>query len=144
MGQKESAAAFLTAVEQSFLREEEKEALRQSAAMGVTQELWSRLNDQLIAAIVRSRGDQQRYTSGLDDEINRFTIEYEKEKTVLDRQFRDELLKAGRGPAQQKLWDGYKRKIGVLQSRLLKEVRRTSTTILHDVVMATVSIRDQE
>jgi hypothetical protein len=144
MGQKESAAAFLTAVEQSFLREEEKEALRQDAGMGVTQELWSRFNDQLIAAIVRSQADQQRFVSGLDEEINRYTIEYEKEKTVLDRQFRDELRRAGEGQVQQQLWSAYKRKIGALQTRLLKEVKQTSTSVLHDVVLATVPVRDQE
>ncbi len=140
MRNRESDAAFLTAVEQSFLSREEKEALRQAAGRGIDQKLWSRFNDQLIAAIVRSQADQRRFSQALDSEIDRYTAEYEKEKSVLDRRFREELSRVADAASKKKKWGSYERQIRQLQSRFVKEVRDTSTTVLHDVILATVPI----
>ncbi len=140
MRNKESDAAFLTAVEQSFLTREEKEELRQAAGRGIDRKLWNRFNDQLIAAIVRSQGDQRRFSQTLDSEIDRYTVEYEKEKSVLDRRFREELSQTADTAAKKKKWGTYERQIRQLQSRFVKEVRDTSTSVLHDVILATVPI----
>jgi len=144
MRNKESDAAFLTAVDQSFLTEEEKAELRAAAGDGVDQELWNRFNDQLIAAIVRSQSDQRRYVQNLDSEIDRYTVEYEKEKSALDRRFRAELSKISDGTVKKKKWGVYERQIQALQSRFVKEVKATSTSILHDVILATVPIDDDK
>ena len=140
MKQQGSDAAFLTAVDQSFLTEGEKAELRSAAAVGVDQELWNRFNDQLIASIVRSQADQRRFVQNLDSEIDRYTVEYEKEKSVLDRRFRDELSRVSDRSVKKKKWGVYERQIRELQSRFVKEVRATSTSILHDVILATVPI----
>jgi len=143
MGQKETNAAFVAAVEQSFLTVDAKRALLRAAAKGVSRELWNQFNDQLIASIVASQGDNRLYTERLDDEIDQFTGEYEKEKTVLDLSFRDQ-LKAAQEAEKEKLWAGYENRIRSLQARLLERVKTTSTTILHDVVMATVPMDSSE
>jgi len=143
MGQKETVANFLAAVEQSFLPERDKDLLRRAAAKGVSAELWNQLNDMLIAAVVASRSEATRQTRRLDAEIDRFTGEYEKEKTVLDLEFRTELEQAD-DSAKERMWAGYARRIRALQSRFLGQVKRTSTTILRDVVLATVPISQEE
>lgn len=130
--------AFLDSLEHSFLSPEEKTALADAARSGVTPQLWNEFNDKLVAAIVRTHERQRRYTRGLDDEINRFTAAYEKEKSVIDNALRAELAAVPEGDeeAKAKLWEAYGVKIRALQARLLADVRRTSTTVLHDVILA--------
>ncbi|KPJ86123.1 hypothetical protein AMJ57_00550 [Parcubacteria bacterium SG8_24] len=133
-----SPKMFTDAVDRSFLPEEEKEAFRQAVSReGVSDRLWTRFNDRLIAAIVEIEGSQKKYTETLDAEINRYTKEYEKEKTVLDLRLRDDLSQAD-SVGQERLWTAYRSRIRNLQSRLLTQVKKSSTSILHDVVLAVV------
>ncbi|HTM68634.1 MAG TPA: hypothetical protein VL426_05015 [Candidatus Binatia bacterium] len=136
--------AFLDSVEHSFIDAEEKAALTAAAADGVTPRLWNEFNDKLIEAIVRRREAQMRYTRGLDGEIDRFTAAYEKEKGVLDLAHRAALdaLEHDDAEGRARLWEEYYGKIRALQGRLVEEVRRTSTTVLHDVILATVADRE--
>lgn len=133
--------AFLDALEHSFLDEDDKAALSAEALSGgVTPQLWNQFNDKLIEAIVRRREQQLQWTRGLDGEIDRFTKTYEQEKTVLDVAHRAALSALGPDDdeGRARLWEAYYAKIRALQSRLVDEVRRTSTTVLHDVIMATM------
>jgi hypothetical protein len=134
---------FLDSVEHSFLDDEDKKALIDEAASGVTPRLWNEFNDKLIEAIVKKRERQLRYTRGLDGEIDRFTTAYEKEKSVLDVAHRAALAELDHEDAEgrARLWEAYYGKIRGLQARLVDEVRRTSTTVLHDVILATVPDR---
>lgn len=131
---------FLDSVEHSFIDAEAKAALTAAAADGVTPRLWNEFNDKLIEAIVRKREAQLRYTRGLDGEIDRFTMAYEKEKSVLDLELRSALAALGQDDAEgrARLWEAYYAKIRVLQAKLVEEVKRTSTTVLHEVILATV------
>jgi len=135
-----SDAAFLTAVDRSFLTEDEKTEMRRAAGRGVDQQLWNRFNDLLIASIVRTQGEQREYVQTLDSEIDRYTVEYEREKTVLDQRFRDELTRTADGPVKKRKWGDYERRIRELQARFVKKVRDTSTSVLHDVILSTVAI----
>jgi len=134
---------FLDSVEHSFLEEEDKKAFFEAATAGVTPQLWNVFNDKLIEAIVKRRERQLRYTRGLDGEIDRFTAAYEKEKTVFDVEHRAALAALGHDDTEgrARLWEAYYAKIRSLQARLVDEVRRTSTTVLHDVILATVGDR---
>ncbi|HTK05348.1 MAG TPA: hypothetical protein VL500_07205 [Candidatus Eisenbacteria bacterium] len=136
--------AFLDSVEHSFIDAEEKAALTAAAADGVTPRLWNEFNDKLVEAIVRKREAQLRYTRGLDGEIDRFTAAYEKEKSVLDLELRAALAAVDHEDTEGRagLWEAYYAKIRVLQAKLVEEVRRTSTTVLHDVILATVPDRE--
>lgn len=129
---------FLESLERSFLPDEEKESLAESAKAGVTPELWNTFNDRLIAAIVRAQERQRLCGAGLDDEINKFTASYEKEKTVLDYALRDALENAADEDEKDRLWQDYGMKIRRIQEKLVADVRATSTTVLHDVILAVV------
>ncbi|MEY4744200.1 MAG: hypothetical protein RL272_145 [Candidatus Parcubacteria bacterium] len=138
MEQAAETKTFLDAVEQSFLPEDEKAELAESAKAGVTSELWNTFNDRLIAAIVRTQEHQRASGAGLDDEINKFTAEYEKEKSVIDFALRTALAKAKDDAARSLLWEEYGVTIRELQAKLVAEVKSTSTTVLHDVILAVV------
>lgn len=127
---------FLDTLEQSFLPEEEKRSLAETAKTGVTPELWNAFNDRLIAAVVRTRERQRACGAGLDEEINRFTAAYEKDKSVLDYALRDALANAADEAARERLWLEYGAKIRRLQEKLVADVRSSSTTVLHDVILA--------
>jgi len=131
---------FLAALERSFLPRAEKDRLKEAARSGVTPELWNRFNDVLIEEIVRRQKDQRRFVQGLDGEIDRFTKHYEEEKTRLDIELRDELEALGKEDREgrERLWAEYRKTIAKLQRRLLREVERTSSTILQDVVRVTI------
>lgn len=137
-----SAKHFFDALDKSFLSVEEKQELRSLAEKGVTEETWNELNDRLIASLV-SRGKQQRdVTEVLDREIQRFSAEYEQDKTKVDRQMWDALakLKEDDIEGRRKLWADYERDIDKLQKDLLASVRSTSTTVLHDVILQVAAL----
>lgn len=138
MGETAATQTFLDTLEQSFLPEEEKRSLADSAKSGVTPEIWNAFNDRLIAAIVRTQERQRACDAGLDDEINRFTSVYEKEKSVIDYAHREALAKAADDAERERLWSEYGATIRRLQERLVADVRRSSTTVLHDVILAVV------
>lgn len=136
MGESAATQKFLDSLEQSFLPEEDKRFLAESAKSGVTPELWNAFNDRLIAAVVHTKERQRASGAGLDDEINKFTAAYEEEKTVIDYGFRDALAKAKDDAERERLWQEYGVTIRRLQERLVADVRKTSTTVLHDVILA--------
>lgn len=137
-------SAFVAAVNSSFLSEKDKEEFRRSAseASEVDDKAWAEFNERLIEHLVHTEAMQQQYLKTVDEEINKFTSEYEKEKTVIDVEFRKTLLavevQADAG-LKEKLWIDYKVKIAALQSRLLDEMKNQSTTILHDVAVFTAA-----
>lgn len=133
-----SLISFLDAVEHSFLTDDEKKAFADAAKAGVTPQLWSEFNDRLIASIVHTQERQRERSSALDGEIDKFTADYEREKTVIDREFRALLAAVPEGDAEttDRLWAEYGVRIRALQKKLLDEVRQTSTTVLHDVMLA--------
>ncbi len=133
-----STVAFLDPLEHSFLPGEEKRRLAEAAGGGVTAELWNEFNDRLIAEVVAMRERQRTFDAGLDDEINRYTAAYEREKSVIDRGFYDTLRAVPEDDAgtRERMWSEYGRRIGALQAQLLREVKATSTTVLHDVVLS--------
>lgn len=142
--EREAVVEFAAAVEASFLPRREKDELRREAEKGVTPELWRRLNDRLIDIIVEKQGTQKKYVQGLDAEIDRYTKAYEEEKSKLDRQLRARLKGLGEqhNEEREQLWSQYRERIARLQHRLLREVERTSSSVLHDVVLATVRADD--
>jgi hypothetical protein len=130
-------ANFRKAVEKSFLPPEDKQALMKMAKEdGVNRALWNRFNDYLIAEIVEREAKQRDITKNLDSEIDRFTKEYEKEKTVIDLKLRADLQKLDESDLEirEKLWEDYYEKIGRIQDRLLEKVDKTSKSVLHEVV----------
>lgn len=133
-----SLISFLDAVEHSFLTDEEKKAFADAAKAGITPQLWNDFNDRLIASIVHTQERQRRHSAELDREIDRFTADYEREKSVIDLEFRATLAKVPEDDAAERdrLWAEYGTRIRALQAKLLEEVRTTSTTVLHDVIMA--------
>lgn len=138
---------FLDALEHSFLSDDDKNALAERAkADGVTPALWNDFNDRLIAVIVRTSERQAGFARGLDAEIDRFTGAYEAEKSVLDRELRAALdaLADDDADGRARLWEAYYGKIKGLQGRMLADVRQTSSTVLHDVILATVPARSEE
>ncbi len=139
--------AFIAAVRRSFLPPTEKRELIAAANVEKDyQALWTRFNDRLIDWLVKKQAQQDECNKKLDDEISRYTAEYEKEKTVLDRELKETLDKMGEtnGATRRRVWAQYQVRIRRLQSRLVGEVRTTSTTVLHDVVLATVPIGREE
>jgi len=142
MPSKPSYDAFVSAVNRSFLSEEAKNSLYEAAARGVDRKLWGRFNDELIASIVHAEGEEHRFAKNLDEEINRYTQLYEREKSVIDRAFHDELAKIDDEATKQMKWKEYQKKIQGLQARLVKEVRMTSTSVLHEVILATVPVNE--
>lgn len=133
-----SLISFLDTVEHCFLPEDEKAVLVASAKQGVTPQLWGELNDRLIAAIVRTQERQREHTTELDREIDKYTADYEREKVVIDREFRAALAAVPKDDAatRDRMWEEYGTRIRALQRKLLEEVRQTSTTVLHDVMLA--------
>ena len=133
---------FIDAVDRSFLSAADKKALKAGAERGVDQALWSRFNDLLIAWLVKNQARQNETNAHLDEEINRYTGEYEKEKTKLDQEYRPALEEAiRRGESSDSgTWAEYQQKIRSLQSRLVKDVKGTSATVLREVVMAAIGI----
>lgn len=132
---------FLEAVKDSFLPDRDKETFLREAVAGMSQQLWDRFNDHLIQEIINRQEAHQIYSRRLDEEIDRYTGEYEKEKTVIDREMRAQLEKAkaeGAAAEQDRLWNEYQARIQELQAKLRGEVRTTSTTVLQEAVMATV------
>lgn len=130
-------AVFTEAVAKSFLPPEDKQALFGTAEKdGVSRALWNRFNDFLIAEIVEREAKQRDLTDGLDSEIDRFTKEYEKEKSVIDLKLRAELegLDESDIETRERLWGVYYEKIGRIQGRLLAKVEKTSKSLLRDVV----------
>ncbi len=134
----QSYDSFVSAVNRSFLSDETKASLYEAAARGVNRRLWGRFNDELIASIVHVSGEEQRFAKNLDEEINRYTQLYEREKTVIDLAFRAELAEIDDEATKQRKWEDYRKKIQDLQARLVKEVQTTSSTVLHEVILATV------
>ena len=93
-------------------------------------------NERLIKELARIEVMQKRSSEKVDEEINRFTAEYEQEKTRIDGAFRKTLDAAGEDEkAKELLWSQYRATIGALQARLIAEMRRESTTVLHDVAV---------
>lgn len=132
---------FLAAVDDSFLQETDKNDLRQAASRGVSQSLWSRFNDRLIEALVMREKAQQQFSRQLDTEVIRYTASYEKEKAGIDRKMWDTMSKmSSADSARAKMWEGYQKQIHALQAKLVGEVRRSSATLLHDVVLTTVAL----
>jgi hypothetical protein len=135
---------FLAAVDDSFLSEKVRKDLRAAAEFGgVTQRLWERFNDALIEEIVRRHDAHDKCREMLDAEIDRFTIEYEREKTALDYRLRDDLKRAdeaGDAAEKDRLWVEYRSKIADLQAHVRADVNRTSVTCLHEVVLATARL----
>lgn len=134
---KDDRAAFAEAVAKSFLSPEDKRALFETAEKdGVSRALWNRFNDFLIAEIVEREAKQRDMTDVLDSEIDRFTKEYEKEKSVIDLKLRAELdgLDGSDMETRERLWEAYYEKIGRIQGRLLAKVEKTSKSLLRDVV----------
>jgi hypothetical protein len=133
-----SLISFLDAVEHSFLADDEKKAFAEAAKQGVTQQLWNDFNDRLIASIVHTQEQQHVRSFELDREIDKYTADYEREKVVIDREFRAMLAAVPEADAAEKdrLWAEYGVRIRALQKKLLEEVRQTSTTVLHDVMLA--------
>ena len=131
---------FVATVNRSFLSDKDKARFIDAAKAGVSQDLWDQVNDRLIATIVSIQGQQKQYTKNLDEEIDRYTKEYESVKTSLDLQLRKDLqaVKAEDTAGREEIWTAYRKKIRDLQSRLLREVKNTSSSILKDVVLATV------
>ncbi len=140
--------AFIAAVRRSFLPSTDKRELiaAANAEKKDFQMLWDRFNDRLIDQLVKKQALQDQCNEKLDEEINRYTSEYEKEKTVIDRELRAMLERMGEtnGAERQKVWAAYQSRIRRLQGRLVAEVRDTSATVLHDVVLATVPIGREE
>ncbi len=130
-------ANFAKAVDKSFLPPEDKRALLKMAEEdGVNRALWNRFNDYLIAEIVEREARQRDITKNLDSEIDRFTKEYEKEKTVIDLKLRADLedIDAADTETRERVWDDYYEKIGRVQDRLLAKVQKTSKSVLQEVV----------
>ncbi|MEA3249837.1 MAG: hypothetical protein U9Q03_05825 [Patescibacteria group bacterium] len=130
-------ANFRKAVDRSFLSAEDKQALMKMAQKdGVNRALWNRFNDYLIAEIVEREAKQRDVTKNLDSEIDKFTKEYEKEKTVIDLKLRADLQELGDTDLEtrEKLWGAYYEKIGRIQDRLLEKVDKTSKSLLWEVV----------
>lgn len=130
-------ANFRKAVEKSFLPPEDKRTLMKMAEEdGVNRQLWNRFNDFLIAEIVEREAKQRDMTKNLDSEIDLFTKEYEKEKTVIDLKLRADLeeLDDSDTETRERLWEDYYEKIGRIQDRLLAKVERTSKSLLQEVV----------
>jgi len=133
MTESHSLILFLDVLEHSPLDDSEKAELKDSAeANGVSQELWARFNDRMISSLVRNRGRYSRWRSRLDSEVARYTAEYESEKSVIDRKMMDDLAAVESEEDKERLWQEYGKRIGVLQKKLLAEVRDTSQTILKD------------
>lgn len=133
-----SLISFLDAVEHSFLTDDQKKQFTDAAKAGVTPQLWSDFNDHLIASIVHTQERQRARSFELDREIDKYTADYEREKVVIDREFRAMLAAVPEDDAatRDRMWAEYGARIRALQKRLLDEVRQTSTTVLHDVMLA--------
>ena len=114
--------------------------LASEARHGVDQALWSRFNDLLVAWLVENQAKQDRTSVRLDVEIDRYTREYEHEKTKIDQEYRPALEDAIRRgeSADSGTWAEYREKIRLLQTQLIAEVKATSATVLREVVLATV------
>lgn len=128
---------FMVVVEHSFLSEAEKGQLRNAARGGVSDELWRELNDRLVASIVARAKLQSDADGNIDREVQRFSAEYEAEKSRIDREMWD-LLKtvpAEEEARRKELWRDYERRIDELQTRLLQSVRSSSATVLKDVIL---------
>ena len=137
-----SPASFVAAVDQSFLSSKDKEEFRRMAEAGVDEKAWAEFNDRLIERLVHAEAMQQQYLKTVDEEINKYTAEYEKEKTVIDKEFRKTLLAADAAAdtgMTDRLWAEYREKIAALQAKLLDEMKNESTTILHDVAVFTAA-----
>jgi hypothetical protein len=127
-----SFGEFADIVDRSFLPPTDKELLKRSARDGVTEQLWRRFDDLLIAALEERKRIELLYKSRLDAEVERYLDEYETEKHTLDLQMREDLTKCAKlGDAEAKaLWDEYYRHIANLQEKLLANVRRTSKNVI--------------
>jgi hypothetical protein len=90
----------------------------------------------IIADIIRSRRGERMHAQALDAEIDRFVAEYEAEKTVIDVAHRQALIEAHGERERAKLWRAYKKRICVLQDKVLADVEANSVSVLHDVMPA--------
>ena len=128
---------FIKVVERSHLPAETKRELLAAAKAGVTSELWTRLNDLLIDDLTHRQEVKRQSSRQLDQEIDRFTTEYEQEKTSLDRKMMEQLRQIGDDEKQrQRLWKDYRKQIAKIQRQVVGEVKRTSATVLRSVVLA--------
>jgi hypothetical protein len=128
-------AAFVAAVQQSFLSRRVKAAIIRVAELGVDGGVRKEFNDRLIEALSRREAMQKHSIRKFDEELDRFTAEYEAEKTRMDAEFRETLARAGSEEEKERLWAEYRRRIHALQARVVEDVRRQSTTVLHDVAV---------
>jgi hypothetical protein len=137
---------FLDELDRSSLSEETKTRFRYHiASRGVDPALWSAFNDALIDQITRSEKARAESADRLDGEIDRFTAAYENEKSVIDAEFRDRLRAALSDEAETEiLWREYAERVRRLQAKMLSEVEASSTSVLHDVVLATVPLAGNE
>lgn len=132
---------FNQVVERSDLTAEHKQELMSLADAGLTQAVWTRLNDRLIDDLTDRNSAHQQAVEKLDAEVARYTADYEQEKSVLDRQMYDELKTCQDDESKrQKLWADYRQKITALQKRAVTEVKKTSGTMLQQVVMTVTHI----
>ncbi|KPJ86122.1 hypothetical protein AMJ57_00545 [Parcubacteria bacterium SG8_24] len=82
----------------------------------------------------------------LDQEIDTYTREYEQEKTQLDIRFREALktVPIEDQVLRRRLWEVYRDRIKALQSRLYREIKRSSHTVLRKVVPVFIPRDDSE
>jgi hypothetical protein len=132
---------FNQVVDRSDLTAEHKQELKSLADAGLTQAVWTRLNDLLIDDLTARNEARQQATDQLDAEVARYTADYEQEKSVLDREMYEELKTCQADEAKRnRLWADYRKKIEALQRHAVTEVKKTSGTILQQVVMAVAHI----
>lgn len=127
---------FIKVVERSHLPAETKREFYAAAKNGISSELWSRLNDLLIDDLTHRQEARRQSSRQLDQEIDRYTAEYEREKTALDRQMMDQLREVGNDEKRrQQLWKNYRKQIAKIQREVVGDVKRTSATVLRQVVL---------
>ncbi len=124
---------FHAVVDSSCLPVKDKQKLKNMAARtGMTDELWKRFDDLLVALIEERALIKDQHKAELDAEVARYTAEYESEKKIIDNKMRDDLAALGEADESIRtaLWGAYYSKLQQLQDRLLENIRHTSQTTL--------------
>jgi len=130
---------FHAIVDSSCLPAGGKQELKDIASrVGMTEELWKRFDDLLVALVEEGSLIKDKHKAELDAEVAKYTAEYESEKKVIDTKMRDDLAAVGESdePTRTALWDAYYSKLQQLQERLLDNIRQTSQTTLQKMATA--------
>ncbi|MBU0624866.1 hypothetical protein KKF05_00820 [Patescibacteria group bacterium] len=127
---------FVAIVDSSFLSSTEKAELKRLSVSGITEQLWRRFDDLLIAALQNRKQLENKFKEQLNAELGGFTADYEEKKRALDLKLRADLLnhQTDDDAGVKALWDEYYHHLQSLQEDLLAKMRRASKNILQQVV----------